>query len=205
LAYLLWKNDETDQARQQFRSAIAILEKLLSESPNNSQVHRDLFIAYLELGDTYTQSQDRSVAMDCYTKAKAMLAPNSSDSRNAQARSDLATLSLSLAAWERNYGSLSAALENARQAVATREELLAANPSNCITRRNLAQAYSELGAIYEKLATTESKDGSRQAAEQSYQKSLSLWRDMEQKRILGGSYLNKPAELSSKLATLQQH
>ncbi|HEX4629682.1 MAG TPA: serine/threonine-protein kinase [Chthoniobacterales bacterium] len=205
LAYLLWQHGETDQAREDFRNAVAILEKLFADSPSNAQVRRDLFVAYLELGDTYTLPDDRSVATDCYTRAKAMLAPASSDKRNTQDRSDLATLSLSLAAWERNYGSASAALENARQAAATREELLAANPSNCITRRDLAEAYAELGADYERLATTgQTKSGSAQAAEESYQKSLNLWQEMERKGTLAGAYVTKPAELSAKLANLKK-
>jgi len=198
LAYLLWLKGDTDPAREHFRNAIAILEKLFAGSPTSSQFRRDLFVAYLELGDTYTQPQDQSTAMECYTKAKAMLAAPSADTRNTQTRSDLASLSLSLAIWERNYGSLPTALENARQSATIREELLAANPSNCITQRDLAEAYSELGAIYEKL-------NSRQAAEESYQKSLSLWRKMEQQRILAGAYVTKPAELSAKLASLGQH
>jgi tetratricopeptide (TPR) repeat protein len=151
----------------------------------------------LELGDTYTQPQDQSKAMDCYTKAKAMLPAPSAETQNTQARSDLASLLLSLATWERNYGSLSTALNDARQSVTIRSELLALNPSNCIARRDLAQAYAELGAIDEKL-------NSQQAAEESYQKSLSLWQEMEQKRTLAGAYLDKPSQLSAKLAKLQQ-
>jgi eukaryotic-like serine/threonine-protein kinase len=197
LAYLLWQNGETDEARKQFRGAITILEKLLSDSPSNAQVRRDLFVAYLELGDTYNLPEGRSSAMECYTKAKAMLPTSSSGAQNTQARSDLASLSLSLASWEREYGSAQAALENARQSVTIREELLSANPSNCVARRDLAQAYSELGTICEKL-------NAHEAAEESYQKSLSLWQQMEQKRTLAGAYLEKPAQVSAKLAKLQQ-
>ena len=204
LAYLCWQNGETEPAREHFRNAIAILEKLLTDNPSNTQVRRDLFITYLELGDTYAQTEDRSVAMECYIKAKAMLTPTSSDTRNTQARSDLATLLVSLASWEHNYGSSAAALENARQAVATREALLAANPSNCVAQRELAQAYSELGAAYEKLAaTSEPKDTSRQAARESYQKSLTIWQEMERKGVMAGAYASKPAEVSARLANLK--
>ena len=210
LAHLLSQSGEISRAMEHFRTAITILEKLFSEGPSNALVRRDLFVAYLQLGDTYALASDSSSALDCYTKAKALPAPASSETRNSQARSDLARLSLSRASWERNYGSLSTALENARQSVAIREQLLAANPSNVIMRRDLAESYSELGAIYEKLATGEqsavqTKDGARQSAEESYGKSLNLWQEMERKGILGRAYAQKPLSVAQELAKLRLH
>ncbi|MDP9003837.1 MAG: hypothetical protein M3N12_03495 [Verrucomicrobiota bacterium] len=119
--------------------------------------------------------------MQCYGKAKPIAEDLAvADAHNIQARGDLAAFHLSLGAWEVENGDLAAALEHCRQAILIREELSAANPSNALTRRDLAAAYSGLGEVYEKLAADQRRDaGQRQenwrAAKGCYDKALKIW------------------------------
>ena len=144
-----------------------------------------------------------------YLKAKPLAEDlAAAEAQNIQARSDLAALNLSLSAWKRQNGDPLSALEHCRRAVAIREELSAANPSNALTRRDLAAGYSELGEVYERLASDQRTDtGQRQAnwrrAREWYDKALNIWQDMKRNGIMGGAETGKPDELARKIANAE--
>jgi tetratricopeptide (TPR) repeat protein len=149
---------------------------------------------------------NRAAAMQSYSKAKPIAeALAAADAHNMQARGDLAALYLSLGACERQNGDPLPALDDCRRAVAIREELSGANPSNALTRRDLASAYSELAEVYEKLAANKEASAVQQqdnwrVAKEWYDKSLKIWQEMKSNRILGGADAGKPEELARKVA-----
>ncbi|MEY2512176.1 MAG: eukaryotic-like serine/threonine-protein kinase [Verrucomicrobiota bacterium] len=203
---LLAKRGDIAGALEHYQKGTSILEGLFSANPSNAQVRRDLLIAYLGFGDTQFLAENPSAAMANYLKAKPLAEDlAAADAQNIQARSDLAALNMSLSAWKRQNGDPLSALEHCRRAVAIREELSAANPSNALTRRDLAADYSELGEVYERLASDQQTDtGQRQAnwrrATEWYDKALNIWQDMKRNGILGGAETGKPDELARKIA-----
>jgi serine/threonine protein kinase len=206
MADLLTKSGDVGSGLDYYRKGIVVLERLLAATPGHAEVQRDLLVAYLGIGDAELTAGNQKEAIEYYSKAKpAAEALATADGHNTQARGDVAALHLSLAALAVARREFPSALENCRKAVTIREELSSASPTNALMRRDLALAYASLADAYKQRALqgdmtrSESLDNFK-AAREWYDKSLAIWREMESKGTLPGSYTGKPEQISREIA-----
>ncbi|HQZ81974.1 MAG TPA: protein kinase [Pyrinomonadaceae bacterium] len=154
------------KAVETFRRAVSILSELLSSQPSNSDLKRDLGIAYSLLGDAHEEAGDMNESLAAQQTAFATLEPLVIET-NAQSKRDANSAHGRIGDALFKLGKYREALAVQLKVLVVSEALLRADPSNARARRDVQ-------VDYYKIARNQSELGDMKAALISQQKCIDL-------------------------------
>jgi len=177
---------------------LAVLQKLVTEEPQNPLYRRELAACCSKLGDFYRAQGRTDVALRAYQldlDISRRLAAEYAD--NAELQHDLALSSSKLGDIYQSLGCTGDALNAYEESRAIMERLSVFEPDNAQAQRNLAVSYSKLGDIYQVQGRTED-------ALEAYQKALEIRKRLAAHNPNSGQYQRDLAVSYSKLGDIYQ-
>jgi non-specific serine/threonine protein kinase/serine/threonine-protein kinase len=204
------------------KTALEYLDSLAQEAINDSELQRELALAYQKVGDvqgnpTNANLGDTAGALASYHRALAIAeALVTAHPTEAQARQSLALIYQKLGDLQGWTGDLTAAVESARKSLALFKSLAAADVTDLKARQSLAISYIKFGDI---LGNPRFPNvGDRAEALRQYRLSLALWQALHAsdptnattRRYLGliheriGIMLQEEGELAESLQSFHQ-
>ena len=172
------------------RKAIKILEDLSASDSNDARARREVGFAYSQLGNTLTEAQDFTAALEARRKAfliRREMAAN--DPLNKQARFDLGTAYADLSESLTNTGDTPQALVNARESQTILEKLSLDDPGNNVYRRNVGLSYEKFALAFARAASNEKASAAERikdwmSARDWYQKTNRVFVEMRDREVL---------------------
>ena len=196
LALAKMNTGELAEAIEYNNEAIQILKELSAADPNNFQVKYNLVDIISNLAEAFGRMENFASAeekfRESFSQFKELLAENPNF---AQVRSHFANSLSIYAGMLMKHGNAAGALENYRQALATLEGGTDKNEST----ETLAEVYEGIADAQIMLSK---KSGSLSEVEM-YQKSLSVWTDLQQRGMLTPNYANRPNEVKQKIERIE--
>jgi non-specific serine/threonine protein kinase/serine/threonine-protein kinase len=202
----LLTSGDTQEALPLYRKSLDVEEKLASEDPNNLNARKDVAIGYRNLAKALLATGDKVAAANDYRKALATLEDLAAkDSSNNFVRRSLAITYLQMSSLLSDSGDLSEATGYASRAVSLSEQQVAVDAKNVTAKNTLAQSYSQLGKCHALVAAKALTPASEKAVlwretRDFYQKSLTLWLEMQTQGGLSNSDAGKPGEVAREIA-----
>jgi serine/threonine protein kinase/tetratricopeptide (TPR) repeat protein len=151
LAELLSSGGDATEAITRFRAALEIFEAIAASDPADRQAALDLLSAWDRLGSSQYVLGDLRGALQSYerylTVARRLAAEDRTDAHFAEARRILANADGKIGKVLALSGRKQEGLERLRQALATYEDLSAADPGNASLRRLVSVTYTNLGDV----------------------------------------------------------
>ncbi|MDX2029959.1 MAG: serine/threonine-protein kinase [Blastocatellia bacterium] len=147
LGFCLVAVGRLDEADDAYRKATAINRDMLRADPNDSAARRRLAVIQFRIGNLLFVRQEMDGAIDAYATALPVFEEMARNPNDAWARRELAQIQADFAIAYSRKGDQTRALSLARQALAMRQTLSAADPVNMQARRDLAIAHMYLGQL----------------------------------------------------------
>jgi non-specific serine/threonine protein kinase/serine/threonine-protein kinase len=203
---LLVKTGDATRALEVHRKALALIEALVAADPTNAEAQGDLAESYNTIGETFNRHGDAIKSLEYLRHAAKILQDLlSKNPTDAASLSQLALCQLRISTVMAKSGDLSGALDNARQAIVQGEKHLASDPKNRSALRVLADSNAQSGKCYVLLAAKtatppDSRIGYWRQARDAYQRSLTIWQEMQTQGALSSADAGKPDEVSREIA-----
>lgn len=202
---ILEVRDELRPALQEFQAALAVDEDLAKANPQDASDARDVSIDYANLGKAMLELGDIDGAIRNYQLALVIdrrLA--AADQRDATARYYLVRHSYRLGDAFLKRSQPNKAIALYREAVSSTEKSANSDPTNVRMRAELARVYDRLANAEFKSAMNHSVgDAGRQrglaAAYASYEKSLSIWVELRDRKAISSTDLGEPDQVAKEL------
>jgi eukaryotic-like serine/threonine-protein kinase len=191
-------------AMTNLRRALSLCERESVTNPASAEIRGDLGVFNFHLAEMLEKGGDKRGALQFYQKALGIeQAMSDSNPKDLVKRGDVSEDWMKVADLELAIGDRARALAGYRKALAIRESLVEAEPDDADGRSQLALIHQKLGAFYALQATRQSAGQSAanwREAKQWYDKSLTIWNDLQQHKNLGTEYVNNPKEVAQQLS-----
>jgi serine/threonine-protein kinase len=168
LAYTTFEIGSITDAIQSNSEAIALMGRLASEEPANTEYNMDLAKSHNAMGILEHQTGRQNQALESFRKALAI------QERQAREHPDIIEFQSEVAASHNNIGNLQVntgqaeeALQSYAKALAIQEGLASANPK-------VTEFLSELAASHDNIGSLQRKTGRMEQALESYDKALAI-------------------------------
>ncbi|MBX7173598.1 MAG: protein kinase [Pyrinomonadaceae bacterium] len=168
------------------KTALQIVEKLLQENPESGENKTDLIHTLEFLAEAQFSTSDYNSALTNYQRALSLTQKSlEADSANVRVQDDVSICLAGIGNILAAKGNLVEAVKNLQKAIPIAEKDFNDSPVNALLRSRLALRYFELGKIYEQITKTDklNKD-SLTEAKIYYQKSYTIWNEMQKNGIL---------------------
>jgi serine/threonine protein kinase/tetratricopeptide (TPR) repeat protein len=206
---ILARLGRTRDALSSYRKDVAIGEKLYQDEPSNEQYRGDLAYGLIRVGDMLFKLHHYTEALASYHRSHAFRSADvKADPSNLWKRSSLIEASAktckTLSAADRGNEAPESCSEALSLMQATTLE-----PGNAAIRSFFGDTYSDLAEAQATLAAsqatpTEQRRERWRSARNLYGKSLEIWLDLQQRKILGQPDGGKPEEVSRQIARCEE-
>jgi tetratricopeptide (TPR) repeat protein len=195
------QSGDIEGARESFQKKIALDEQAVAADSANVQARRDFAYSSERLGILSAQLGDRAEAMRYFqrnlsTREKIV----ADDPQNLDARYALTIAEAEVALSTAQEGQRDHALELCRQTIGELEGL-SLDPTNVYLCGLRARAYDYLGDTYSALAANEED---WQNARRNYERSLALWNDLRDRKLLLADDTTRPEETARAIAKVDR-
>ena len=203
---VLRQSGKADEALANYRRSLEIAEDLYAADPTSAVARRDLAYGYNKIGQVLAAAGSNDQALACYYKySEICQALLGADPTNATARRDLAISYNKIGDMLTATGDTDHALRKYRTSLRMVEELHEADPSNAQILRDLAVGYYLLGRGKATAASDMKKPiRERRAhwceARASCQRSLDLFMEMRERRILPAMHARDSEVVATEIA-----
>ena len=174
------------EALDRYREAMAIDEALSAANPTNALMRRDLSISDTSIGDVLARMGRLSEAADYYKRALAIdEALAAADPNDANSSKYLRSTCEKIGNISLKNGQTTSALSNFRRALAAAEAESIADQADMRSRSDMAAFSSRIAEAYGTMAAQAAPDRRQEYWRQArswYQKSLSIWQELRQRR-----------------------
>lgn len=205
IARVLARQDDLDEALAIQSEASSLLLDLSKNDTNNGTIQGFLAVSYYYTASYLEKKRDVDSALGNYRKAQNIFKNLSDrDPSNAWASGWLGRSEAHIGRVLLAKGFSNSALRSYQQSLAILLRLRATAPTDTATTTELAEAYSGIGAVYSKLASSH-RDSSVQledwrSARTNYERSFDLWNLIRSKASLEADDRSKPDEVAAKVA-----
>lgn len=193
------------EALDRYEQALTIDEALAAAEPTNARRKRDLSISYVNLGDILAKRGDFAGSLERYRMALALdEALAAADSADARSRDYLAYNSRRAGKALLELGKFAEARKSYARSLAITEDLSRIDPMNAKIRAELAESYASFGGLGERIASVAANRPSARRswreARSWYERSRSVWLELQKQNALIGLYKGKPQELAQAIS-----
>ncbi len=171
---------DTSGALISYQKALEIYEQLIQENPSNAEIKSELAQTYGSIGDVLWDKGDLNATLENYTQATKMIedlsaaAPDDIEKKLLLAEYYASLGDLKYSAGSQSFKDMPASLEKQYQALAIREQLLAANPEDRKLNTNVDQSYQRLAKNYRVVGNFAEEFNVLQKSEKIVEKFLAL-------------------------------
>ncbi|HEX5864294.1 MAG TPA: tetratricopeptide repeat protein, partial [Casimicrobiaceae bacterium] len=187
------------------RKAIALCEAEAAANPASAEIRGDIGVFHFHLGDMLEKTGRIREALQHYQAALNIeQAMSDSDPKDLGKRGNVADDWIKVSDLRLTLGDSASALEGYHKAQAIWEQVVKEDPEGADGRNELARVYEKLGRCHSRQA---SRPGSPKQAMASwreakswYERSLAMWKDLQEQKKLSPDYEKNPAAVSEQLA-----
>jgi eukaryotic-like serine/threonine-protein kinase len=205
---VLEASGKLDLALSEYQKALQTDEAMASEDPLNAVAKRDVAITHESIGDVLLKTGDTEGALKAYQRSITLgEALAAADPKDAWAMKYKISNHKKIGDALAQTGDFSGAELAYLQATKDAERRAASDAANASARRDVAEIYQNLGALFYKRALQGPGTGSKKqdllTAQSWYRKSLDGWRDLREKGELRGIDAHAPDEAAQALVECQ--
>jgi serine/threonine protein kinase len=208
---ILEARGSVSQALVEYRQSLNVDRELAEADPVDAFRARDLSIDYTNLGDALLKTRDINGALQNYNQAlsidRRLMAADPSD---ASSRYYMVSDTYRLGDALLEASKLPEAVAQYRLAASLAEKNAHSDPENAMLRSELARVYSKLAKAHFSIATAGSLRGKQKqttlaTAHSTYQKSLTIWLDLQKRGAIQSHDQKEPGRVAEELrACLRQ-